>query len=137
MIRVSKIPSYCMRTAGFLLLMLSVTMTGAREVKASEFTRIAQCESGGHQFDSHGKVIINKKGKTNAVGRFQFKLGWHLEAARQLGFNLFTEQGNTAYALYLYKREGHTPWLASRNCWDLALLQKHRHKVALRRFASK
>lgn len=87
--------------------------------------RVADCESGGgkpgkaHQFNKDGSVVMNVN-KTAAIdaGYFQINLSpEHVREATRLGFDLFTEEGNKAYALYLFDREGTSPWLSSASCW--------------------
>ena len=79
--------------------------------------RIAYCESGGKQFNTDGTLI---RGKINPldVGKFQINLYYHEDEARQLGYDLLTLEGNTAYALHLYEREGTAPWNWSKPCWN-------------------
>lgn len=77
---------------------------------------IARCESTFSQFDKEGNVIrgiVNSKD----VGVMQINERYHLETAIKLGFDLHTIEGNTAYAQYLYDKEGAAPWKASSKCW--------------------
>lgn len=78
--------------------------------------RIAFCESGDRQFDAAGNVV---RGRVNQLdtGRFQINLKFHQARAESMGLDLFTWDGNTAYAQYLYKTQGTTPWLPSKGCW--------------------
>lgn len=87
--------------------------------------RICSCESTGspnnipRQFDDNGNVI---RGKVNHadVGMCQINTeprNGHIEMSEKLGFNLFTEEGNASYALWLYNSEGTTPWKYSSSCW--------------------
>ena len=81
------------------------------------FARIAYCESRDRQFDEDGDVV---RGSVNPydVGRYQINmLHWADEASR-LGNHLYTENGNEAMALYLYKKYGTKPWRSSQKCWD-------------------
>ena len=81
------------------------------------FARIAYCESSDRQFDGEGDVV---RGSVNPydVGRYQINmLQWADEAARR-GYDLYTEDGNEAMALYLYKKFGTKPWRSSQKCWD-------------------
>lgn len=77
---------------------------------------IARCESGGNQFNKDGTVkrgVINPKD----VGKFQINEFYHLEDSRKLGMDIYTLQGNTEYALHLYKTQGTKPWNWSKHCW--------------------
>lgn len=109
---------------------------GAREGHADILSKIERCESSGNQFGPNGKVLRNKANK-RVVGLFQINERIHGPTARRLGLNIYTAEGNRAYARYLLRTEGTAPWLASRGCWGSAVLRVHRHRVTLRRFASK
>jgi hypothetical protein len=78
---------------------------------------IAKCESHFRQYDRNGAVyrgVVNNKD----VGVMQVNEYYHAEAAKKLNLNLWTLEGNTAYARYLYEKEGTTPWLSSSACWN-------------------
>lgn len=77
---------------------------------------IARCESGFTQFNPDGSVF---RGKVNHkdVGYFQINERWNGADAKARGFDIYTEKGNVAYALYLYHSRGTQPWLASKDCW--------------------
>ncbi len=76
--------------------------------------KIAECESGSQQFNGDGSVVTNAK--TKDYGLFQIHYT-HLLEAKQMGFDVMTPQGNIAYALYLYKKNGTRDWNASKWCW--------------------
>lgn len=84
--------------------------------------RIADCESGNGkqgtatQFE-HGQVLVraNKNGTTD-MGKYQINSIWFKQAS-SLGFDLSTEDGNTAMAEWLYLNHGTEPWYASSKCW--------------------
>jgi hypothetical protein len=42
---------------------------------------------------------------------------YHLETAKKLGIDLYTADGNVAYARYLYEKQGAKPWISSSGCW--------------------
>ena len=79
--------------------------------------KIAECESGGIHFDNNGQVI---KGKINPLdtGKYQINLKYWGDEARQLGYNLFTFEGNTLMALWIYEHYGTKPWSWSKDCWS-------------------
>ncbi len=98
---------------------------------------IADCESGtpakggravkwsGRQFYKNGQVVrnINKAGKyagTWDVGKYQVNVDIHGNTAGKMGLNLYTEEGNKAFAEYLYKRNGTSDWNSSKACWSQA-----------------
>ena len=77
---------------------------------------IAQCESRFTQLDKDGTVLKNPH--SSAVGVFQIMASIHATSADEnLGMNIYTLQGNAAYARYLYENQGTTPWNDSKACW--------------------
>lgn len=85
-----------------------------------ELVAIRACESEDKQFGPTGKVlrgIVNPKD----IGLFQINEFYHLETAQKLGIDIYTEKGNTEYALWLYEKQGMKPWLASKDCWQKKL----------------
>ena len=84
---------------------------------------IAYCESHQEHFNKDGTV---KRGKVNPkdVGYFQINERYHLEQSIKQGFDIYTQEGNIGYALWLYKKEGTTPWNASKKCWTKSLAVK-------------
>ncbi len=90
---------------------------------------IAGCESQFHQYDTDGSILRNAH--SSALGLFQIMESTHEETAAQLGIDIYTIQGNSAYAKYLYDHEGTAPWNSSKACWgksqaakDLAIASK-------------
>jgi hypothetical protein len=77
---------------------------------------IASCESHFKQYDSDGSVY---RGAVNHgdVGIMQVNEYYHAAAAEKLGLDLYTIEGNVAYARYLYQKEGTQPWVSSKPCW--------------------
>jgi hypothetical protein len=77
---------------------------------------VARCESQYRQFDENGNVL---RGKVNSkdVGAFQINEKYHLETSQKLGIDIYTLEGNIAYARYLYETQGSKPWSASSPCW--------------------
>lgn len=77
---------------------------------------VSKCESRFRQFDSDGSVF---RGKINDrdVGVMQINEYYHLERAKKLGFDLYSLEGNMAYARLLYKEQGAQPWVSSSPCW--------------------
>jgi hypothetical protein len=90
---------------------------------------IAGCESHYHQYDVDGSILRNPK--SSALGLFQIMQSAHEKTAAQLGIDIYTIQGNAAYAKYLYDQEGTVSWNSSKACWgktqaakDLAIASK-------------
>lgn len=78
---------------------------------------IAGCESHYHQYGSDGSVyrgVVNDQD----VGVMQINEHYHADNAAKLGLDLYTMQGNVAYAQYLYDKEGTQPWQSSEACWS-------------------
>lgn len=78
--------------------------------------QIARCESQFRQHDKTGKTLV---GKVNSgdKGVMQINEYYHLEKAKSLGLDIHTIEGNTAYARYLFERQGVQPWISSSPCW--------------------
>jgi Transglycosylase SLT domain len=77
---------------------------------------VAQCESHFHQYAADGSVY---RGEVNHldVGVMQINEHYHAATAQALGLDLYTIQGNVAYAQYLFEKEGTAPWSSSQPCW--------------------
>jgi hypothetical protein len=79
--------------------------------------KIAFCESNDRHFDGYNNVLRGKV-NPNDIGRYQINLTTWARDAEKLGYDIFTEEGNTLMALYLYEKQGTKPWHWSRKCWD-------------------
>ncbi len=87
------------------------------EAPAPILDRIAMCESHGHQLNPNGQVLLNvNTNGTVDIGRFQIN-SIHEAEATKLGYDLFTLEGNTAYAKWLYANKGTGDWSSSAKCW--------------------
>lgn len=78
---------------------------------------IARCESRLRQFDASGKVLKNPH--SSASGVFQVMASIHAKGAARMGMDIYTTEGNIAYARYLYDRNGTRDWNASKYCWGV------------------
>jgi hypothetical protein len=78
--------------------------------------QIAKCESTFRQLDSDGDI---HRGRVNDadVGVMQINERFHLDRSVKNDYNIYTIEGNTAYARDLYEREGTKPWNSSKACW--------------------
>lgn len=78
--------------------------------------KISWCESRDRQFNPDGSV---HRGEVNSqdVGKYQINEYYHLDTSRKLGYDIYTLEGNTSYALYLYKHQSSKPWKWSQHCW--------------------
>jgi hypothetical protein len=88
------------------------------EEPAVILAKIAACESGGKQFYVDGTLVkrINKDGSID-FGKYQINDKRHEHLAAKLGMNIYTEEGNEAYATYLFETQGSEPWFPSKPCW--------------------
>jgi hypothetical protein len=80
-------------------------------------SKVAFCESRYRQFDANGEVlrgVVNSKD----VGVMQINEYYHLDSAVRLGLDIYTLEGNMAYAQYLYDTQGVAPWVHSSKCWS-------------------
>lgn len=77
---------------------------------------IAWCESRFRHLGKDGEIF---RGKVNEfdIGVMQINTMYHEETAQKLGIDLYSLEGNLAYADYLYEKQGTKPWNSSRPCW--------------------
>lgn len=69
---------------------------------------IAKCESGFRQYTANGQTM---KDATNTyIGLFQIDEQLHFITSWSMNMNLYTAEGNMAYARYLYGKNGTNPW---------------------------
>ncbi len=77
---------------------------------------IAKCESHFRQYNKDGEVYRGSI-NTSDVGVMQINEKYHLKTAEKMGFDIYSLNGNVAYAKYLYQKEGSYPWISSSGCW--------------------
>lgn len=94
------------------------------EAAAAVMDRIAGCESQGSakskgsHIAKNGQVVVHANAnQTVDVGIFQLNVNVWGKKATELGYNIFTEQGNKDMAYWIYKNVGTGPWYSSENCW--------------------
>lgn len=78
---------------------------------------VARCESTFRQTLPNGNILRGTVNKYD-VGVMQINELYHKEKALELGYDLYSIEGNLGYARYLYDREGTRPWMASSGCWS-------------------
>ena len=84
---------------------------------------VIKCESRFRQFNSDGSAfrgIVNNQD----VGIAQVNEYYHLKRAKKLGYDIYTVEGNMAYAKLLYEEEGTDPWISSAPCWKKSEVAK-------------
>src|SRR3989344_4587361 len=79
--------------------------------------KIAECESHNQHFDESGKVLRGNYDPRD-IGRYQINRAYWEDKAVELGYDIYDEAGNEAFALYLYHAYGTDPWKQSRWCWS-------------------
>jgi len=77
---------------------------------------IAKCESRFRQLDPDGEIHRGEINRAD-VGVMQINERYHLDQSLRKDINIYTIEGNTAYARDLYQREGTQPWSSSKSCW--------------------
>jgi hypothetical protein len=78
---------------------------------------IARCESNFHQFDQDG-IVIRGRVDSHDIGVMQINEKYQGDTAKKLGLDIFTVEGNVAYAKHLYNEQGSAPWNSSAKCWS-------------------
>ena len=79
--------------------------------------RIAIAESGGKQFNSDGTVIMGII-NPHDIGKYQINELYWGEKAKELGYDIYTLEGNTSMALWIYQNYGTAPWNWSKSKWS-------------------
>jgi hypothetical protein len=80
--------------------------------------KVAWCESHFRHINPYTGVVLTGVVNSSDIGVMQINKVYHEETAQRIGLNIYTLEGNLAYARYLYEREGTRPWSASQHCWN-------------------
>lgn len=99
--------------------------TSTPDEPAVIMNRIAGCESEwnrnsfGSHYDAKGRVRrnINKNGSWD-IGRWQINLETWETKAHELGYNVYTPEGNEKMAYWIYNNRGTEDWYSSKDCWS-------------------
>ncbi len=77
---------------------------------------IAWCESRLRHIDEDGEIL---RGVVNSddIGVMQINTQYHEGEAEELNINIYSLDGNLAYAKHLYEKQGTRPWKSSKACW--------------------
>ena len=78
---------------------------------------IARCESTLRQFEPDGVTPLAGRMSPD-VGLFQINIV-HWQTAQKLGIDIYSEEGNIAYARRLFKANGFRDWYPSNHCHHL------------------
>lgn len=77
--------------------------------------QVAMCESGMRQFDANGEVVRGIYHPPD-TGLFQVNSAVWGKKAIELGYDIFTLEGNIKMAQYILKVQGLNAWV-SHGCW--------------------
>lgn len=78
--------------------------------------RIAKCESKDKQYTKSGKTVRGAVTPSD-LGKYQINEVYWGQTAHDMGFDLYTEAGNEAMAIWIYENIGTDPWNSSKHCW--------------------
>ena len=85
---------------------------------------VVKCESQFRQFSTEGSGVFRGIVNNQDVGIAQINEYYHAKRAKKLGYDIYTVEGNMAYARLLYKEEGTDPWISSSPCWSKSEVAK-------------
>jgi hypothetical protein len=77
---------------------------------------IAKCESEFRHYGRDGEVLRGTVVSSD-LGVMQINEYYHGKTADALDIDIYSLEGNLAFAKYLFEREGTKPWLPSVKCW--------------------
>lgn len=77
--------------------------------------KICKAESGCNHFDKNGQTLINK---SRDVGAYQINVHIWGKKATELGYDLYDEKDNEAFAIWLFENYGSEPWHLSKAKWS-------------------
>lgn len=83
---------------------------------APVMAEIARCESHFRHLGADGQILRGTVIPED-VGVMQINTRYHEAKAKEMELDLYSLDGNLAYAKYLYEKQGTKPWNASRPCW--------------------
>lgn len=78
---------------------------------------VSRCESTFRQYTNSGTILRGTVNRSD-IGLMQINEFYHAKTAKALGLDIYTPEGNMAYARYLYGKEGLKPWISSVKCWN-------------------
>ncbi len=76
--------------------------------------KICKAESGLRQFNAKGDVLRGKVNRSD-IGICQISEYTWNDTARRMGMDIYTEEGNKAFAVWLFLQQGTKPWESSKN----------------------
>lgn len=93
-----------------------------RETLKPALVKVCTCESSQgtgkpQQFNiKTGKVLHGVQNNLD-IGMCQINAYYHEADAKKLGMDIYTKDGNIAFANHLYATQGLAPWVWSKSCW--------------------
>jgi hypothetical protein len=84
---------------------------------------IARCESNFRHYDEDG-MVVRGHAVPDDIGVMQINEHFQGSTAKKLGIDIYTLEGNVAYAKHLYEEQGSQPWKASSKCWNNDLAKR-------------
>lgn len=97
---------------------LITTKSMEQKVDPNLAKAIAFCESTYRQFNVDNGTVLRGIHNPLDVGLFQINEKYHLKKSQELGFDIYTVEGNIDYALWLISHEGAGHWKWSKPCWS-------------------
>lgn len=88
------------------------------EINPKLALKIARCESQFRQFDVKTGKVLRGLHNPKDIGVFQINEKFHLNEAKKLGLDIYTLEGNVAYAVWEIKQNGPKAWHWSQKCWS-------------------
>lgn len=80
--------------------------------------KICQAESPNGHYRKNGTISIYvNNNKTIDIGKCQINSIWEAKAV-ELGYNIYTEQGNEDMARWIFTNYGSEPWYSSKSRWN-------------------
>lgn len=82
---------------------------------------ICSCESTGGPYNEpiqfkDGQVLLGEI-NPNDIGQCQINQIYWGKKAKELGYDIFTDEGNKLMSIYIYNTHGTWPWNWSKFCW--------------------
>ena len=87
----------------------------------SRLREVCLCESNLSHYEADGKTILRGRDNSDDVGICQINEEIHKEEIKINGFNIYSEEGNIAFAKHLYEEQGLKPWNSSKKCWKSSI----------------
>lgn len=85
--------------------------------EAPVMEKVAWCESREKQSARRKNFTEDGRHWSTDVGLFQINDFYWKEKSEELGYDIYTKEGNIKMARWLYERHGTDPWEWSAGCW--------------------